>query len=89
MAGQTVNPIQADEAAIILAYAHLVIGVPGDGMAVAQAQHAVRQQAGLGEKAQCFLLLGEYDNARRDRGVKAVAVFITVNLQDRQPRGSA
>jgi hypothetical protein len=29
MAGQTVNPIQADEAAIILAYAHLVIVVPG------------------------------------------------------------
>ena len=45
MAGQTVTPIQADEAAILLAYAQLVIVVPGYGMAVAQAQHAVRQLA--------------------------------------------
>jgi NAD(P) transhydrogenase subunit beta len=45
VAGQTVHPIQADEAAILLAYARLVIVVPGYGMAVAQAQHAVRQLA--------------------------------------------
>ncbi len=44
-AGKTVKPIQADEAAILLAYAQLVIIVPGYGMAVSQAQHAVRQLA--------------------------------------------
>lgn len=44
-AGRTVKPVQADEAAILLAYARLVIVVPGYGMAVAQAQHAVRQLA--------------------------------------------
>lgn len=43
--GKTVKPIQADEAAILLAYAQLVIIVPGYGMAVSQAQHAVRQLA--------------------------------------------
>lgn len=44
-AGKTVKPIQPDEAAILLAYAQLVIIVPGYGMAVSQAQHAVRQLA--------------------------------------------
>lgn len=43
--GKTVKPVQADEAAILLAYAQLVIIVPGYGMAVSQAQHAVRQLA--------------------------------------------
>ncbi len=42
---KTVKPIQADEAAILLAYAQFVIIVPGYGMAVSQAQHAVRQLA--------------------------------------------
>jgi NAD(P) transhydrogenase subunit beta len=42
---KTVKPIQPDEAAILLAYAQLVIFVPGYGMAVSQAQHAVRQLA--------------------------------------------
>lgn len=42
---KTVRPIQPDEAAILLAYAQLVIIVPGYGMAVSQAQHAVRQLA--------------------------------------------
>ena len=45
VAGKAVKPIQAEEAAISLAYARLVIIVPGYGMAVAQAQHAVRQLA--------------------------------------------
>jgi len=45
ISGRTVKPIQADEAAILLAYAQLAIIVPGYGMAVAQAQHAVRQLA--------------------------------------------
>jgi len=42
---KTIRPIQPDEAAILLAYAQLVIIVPGYGMAVSQAQHAVRQLA--------------------------------------------
>jgi NAD(P) transhydrogenase subunit beta len=39
----TVKPIQADEAALLLSYAQRVVIVPGYGMAVAQAQHQVRE----------------------------------------------
>ena len=39
----TVKPIQADEAALLLSYAQSVVIVPGYGMAVAQAQHQVRE----------------------------------------------
>jgi NAD(P) transhydrogenase subunit beta len=39
----TVKPIQADEVALLLTYAQRVVIVPGYGMAVAQAQHAVRE----------------------------------------------
>jgi NAD(P) transhydrogenase subunit beta len=39
----TVKPIQADEAALLLGYAQRVVVVPGYGMAVAQAQHQVRE----------------------------------------------
>jgi NAD(P) transhydrogenase subunit beta len=39
----TVKPIQADEVAMLLAYAQRVVIVPGYGMAVAQAQHSVRE----------------------------------------------
>ncbi|MGB7768615.1 MAG: NAD(P)(+) transhydrogenase (Re/Si-specific) subunit beta [Verrucomicrobiia bacterium] len=39
----TVKPIQADEAALLLAYAQRVVIVPGYGLAVAQAQHQVRE----------------------------------------------
>ncbi|HTR42192.1 MAG TPA: NAD(P)(+) transhydrogenase (Re/Si-specific) subunit beta [Pseudomonadales bacterium] len=39
----TVKPIQADEAALLLVYAQRVVIVPGYGMAVAQAQHQVRE----------------------------------------------
>ncbi|MGD0744519.1 MAG: NAD(P)(+) transhydrogenase (Re/Si-specific) subunit beta [Verrucomicrobiota bacterium] len=42
-AGKTVKPIQADEAALLLSYASQVVIVPGYGMAVAQAQHSVRE----------------------------------------------
>ncbi|NIR45718.1 MAG: NAD(P)(+) transhydrogenase (Re/Si-specific) subunit beta [Gemmatimonadetes bacterium] len=41
----TVQSIDADGAAVMLAYARSVIFVPGYGMAVAQAQHAVRELA--------------------------------------------
>jgi NAD(P) transhydrogenase subunit beta len=48
--GLTVHSISIDDAALQLAYARLVIVVPGYGMAVAQAQHAVRELAELIEK---------------------------------------
>jgi NAD(P) transhydrogenase subunit beta len=40
---KTVKSIQADEAALLLSYAQQVVIVPGYGMAVAQAQHQVRE----------------------------------------------
>ena len=43
LAGKTVKSIQADEAALLLSYAQQVVIVPGYGMAVAQAQHQVRE----------------------------------------------
>ena len=48
--GGTVRSISADDAAIQLAYAQHVIVVPGYGLAVAQAQHAVRELADLLEE---------------------------------------
>ena len=45
--GGTVREIGADDVAIQLAYASHVIIVPGYGLAVAQAQHAVRELAEL------------------------------------------
>jgi NAD(P) transhydrogenase subunit beta len=41
----SVRDVSSDEAAMMLAYAKSVIFVPGYGMAVAQAQHAVRELA--------------------------------------------
>ena len=49
-AGLTVRSITPEDAAVQLAYASSVIVVPGYGMAVAQAQHAVREMAELIEK---------------------------------------
>ncbi|MCU0627484.1 MAG: NAD(P)(+) transhydrogenase (Re/Si-specific) subunit beta [Gemmatimonadaceae bacterium] len=49
-ANLTVKSISAEDAAIQLAYAGKVIVVPGYGMAVAQAQHTVRELAELIEK---------------------------------------
>ena len=49
-AGMAVRSISVEDAAIQLAYAQLVIVIPGYGMAVAQAQHAVRELAELIEK---------------------------------------
>ncbi|HET6440712.1 MAG TPA: NAD(P)(+) transhydrogenase (Re/Si-specific) subunit beta, partial [Anaeromyxobacter sp.] len=48
--GLAVHAITPEDAAIQLAYARLVIVVPGYGMAVAQAQHQVRELASLIEK---------------------------------------
>jgi len=48
--GGTVRSIGADDVAIQLAYASSVIVVPGYGLAVAQAQHAVRELAELLEE---------------------------------------
>jgi NAD(P) transhydrogenase subunit beta len=48
--GGTVREIGADDVAIQLAYAQSVIIVPGYGLAVAQAQHAVRELAELLEQ---------------------------------------
>ena len=46
-AAGTVREVNADDAAIMLAYARSVIIVPGYGLAVAQAQHQVRELADL------------------------------------------
>jgi H+-translocating NAD(P) transhydrogenase subunit beta len=48
--GRTVRSTSAADAAIQLAYARKVVVVPGYGMAVAQAQHAVRELAKALEK---------------------------------------
>ncbi len=45
--GLTVNEVSVEDAALRLAYARLVIIVPGYGLAVAQAQHVVRELADL------------------------------------------
>ncbi len=49
-AGLTVKSVTPEDAAIALAFAQHVIVVPGYGMAVAQAQHTVRELAELIEK---------------------------------------
>jgi len=48
--GLTVNEVSVEDAALRLAYARLVIVVPGYGLAVAQAQHVVRELADLIQK---------------------------------------
>jgi proton-translocating NAD(P)+ transhydrogenase subunit beta len=48
--GQQVRSINVEDAAIQLAYAQLVIIIPGYGMAVAQAQHQVRELAEVIER---------------------------------------
>jgi H+-translocating NAD(P) transhydrogenase subunit beta len=48
--GLSVRTVSAEDAAIQLAYAQSVIVVPGYGLAVAQAQHVVRELAELIEK---------------------------------------
>ncbi|HVP66739.1 MAG TPA: NAD(P)(+) transhydrogenase (Re/Si-specific) subunit beta [Anaeromyxobacteraceae bacterium] len=49
-AGLAVRAITPEDAAIQLAYARKVIVVPGYGLAVSQAQHQIRELAGLVEK---------------------------------------
>jgi H+-translocating NAD(P) transhydrogenase subunit beta len=43
--GKSINDVSADDVAIMLTYSEKVVVVPGYGMAVAQAQHAVRELA--------------------------------------------
>ena len=50
LAGQTVKSVSVEDAAVQLAYARSVIVIPGYGMAVAQAQHQVRELSELIEK---------------------------------------
>jgi NAD(P) transhydrogenase subunit beta len=45
--GESVRQISAEDAAVILAYARTAVIVPGYGLAVSQAQHAVRELADL------------------------------------------
>ena len=45
--GKSINQTSADDVAIMLSYADQVVVVPGYGMAVAQAQHQVRELADL------------------------------------------
>jgi len=45
--GGTVRSASAEDVAVMLAYAHKVVFVPGYGLAVAQAQHDVRQLADM------------------------------------------
>jgi NAD(P) transhydrogenase subunit beta len=45
--GGTVRSASAEDVAVMLAYAHKVVFIPGYGLAVAQAQHDVRQLADL------------------------------------------
>jgi H+-translocating NAD(P) transhydrogenase subunit beta len=48
--GQSVREVSADDLAVMLSYARQVLVVPGYGLAVAQAQHAVRELADLLEQ---------------------------------------
>ncbi|HKT43171.1 MAG TPA: NAD(P)(+) transhydrogenase (Re/Si-specific) subunit beta [Gaiellaceae bacterium] len=48
--GGTVRSASAEDVAVMLAYAHKVVFVPGYGLAVAQAQHDVRQLADMLEE---------------------------------------
>ncbi len=47
MDGKSINETSAEDVAIMMAYAEQVVIVPGYGMAVAQAQHQVRELADL------------------------------------------
>ena len=48
--GEAVRQISAEDAAVILAYARTAVVVPGYGLAVSQAQHAVRELADMLEE---------------------------------------
>ncbi len=50
VAGKTVRSVDAEEGAMILGYVKKVVIVPGYGMAVAQAQHAVKELGDILEK---------------------------------------
>ena len=66
--GGTVREIGVDDAAIQMAYASKVIVVPGYGLAVAQAQHAVRELAELLEARDVEVLYAIHPVAGRMPG---------------------
>jgi NAD(P) transhydrogenase subunit beta len=47
MAGKSVREVSVEDAATILSYSKLVIVIPGYGLAVAQAQHTIRELADM------------------------------------------
>ena len=63
-----VTATTAADAAIRMAYASQVIVVPGYGMAVAQAQHAVKDMADLLEQARCRGQVRDPPRGRPDAG---------------------
>lgn len=65
---QTVNSTTPDDVAILLTYANKVIFVPGYGMAVAQAQHAVRELAEELEKRDVEVMFAVHPVAGRMPG---------------------
>jgi proton-translocating NAD(P)+ transhydrogenase subunit beta len=66
--GKTVQSTTPDDTAILLSYAENVIIVPGYGMAVAQAQHAVRELADELEKKGVSVKFGIHPVAGRMPG---------------------
>lgn len=66
--GKTVRQMDAEEAAMVLEAANQVIIVPGYGMAVAQAQHAVAEMASLLQKKGVTVKYGVHPVAGRMPG---------------------
>jgi len=67
-AGKSLKPIDATDAAIMLAYSGTVIVVPGYGMAVAQAQHKIWEMAKLLEAHSVEVLFAIHPVAGRMPG---------------------
>ena len=74
-----VKPITADDAYLILENASSVLVVPGYGMAVAQAQHVVREMGELLEANVSYDLLAEPDDVNPSMDTIDVAIVIGAN----------
>ena len=66
--GGTVRAANAEDVAVMLAYAHKVFVVPGYGLAVAQAQHTIRELADLLEARGVEVVYGIHPVAGRMPG---------------------